>query len=61
MHDDKHDDKHEFDLWIVGAAIVLVVLGLLNLLSTGKTAELFATRSSPLPVSASCMWCPACG
>ena len=39
MHDDKHDDKHESDPWIVGAAIVLVVLGLLNLLSTGKTAD----------------------
>ncbi|BAH48626.1 FtsW/RodA/SpoVE family cell cycle protein [Rhodococcus opacus] len=33
------DGKHESDPWIVGAAIVLVVLGLLNLTATGMTGH----------------------
>ncbi|MGV9861376.1 FtsW/RodA/SpoVE family cell cycle protein [Rhodococcus koreensis] len=33
------DDKRESDPWIVGAAIVLVVLGLLNLTATGMTGH----------------------
>ncbi|QSE95039.1 FtsW/RodA/SpoVE family cell cycle protein [Rhodococcus pseudokoreensis] len=33
------EDKHESDPWIVGAAIVLVVLGLLNLTATGMTGH----------------------
>ncbi|MDV7242600.1 MULTISPECIES: FtsW/RodA/SpoVE family cell cycle protein [Rhodococcus] len=34
-----HEDKRESDPWIVTAAVVLVVLGLLNLTSTGMTSH----------------------